>query len=159
MHQNLLSLKNIQICQNEFDNEHISKNMVINGFDLSKNKYEIGQWVDVKDTIDQWLEAQITQIRGSLAYVHYNGWGNRWDEWIEFSSPRIAPFKTYTVQSPNSIFLSPYPTVVPDANVESQKRNIDTFYYMEKSVEFMAEVTKCIELMSKLRISSKSLLI
>jgi hypothetical protein len=54
---------------------------------------EVGQWVDVKDTIDQWLEAQVIRVRGNQAYVHYNGWGTRWDEWIDFSSPRIAHFK------------------------------------------------------------------
>ena len=152
-------MRNIKECQNKFDNEQIMKSKIITGFDLSRNKFEIGQWVDVKDTIDQWLEAQITQVRGSLAFVHYNGWGSRWDEWIEFSSPRIAPFRTYTVQSPNSIFLSPYPTVVPDANVESQKRNIDTFYYMDRSLEFMSELSKRIDLMSKLKkTSSMSLL-
>jgi len=47
----------------------------------------------VKDTIDQWLEAQIIQVRNNMVYVHYNGWGTRWDEWIEMSSPRIAAFK------------------------------------------------------------------
>ena len=151
MHQNILSLTNIQNCRNKFDNEQVINMKTITSYDFSNNKYEVGQWVDVKDTIDQWLEAQIIQIRGTQAFVHYNGWGNRWDEWIDFSSPRIAPLKSYTVQSPNSIFLSPYPTVVPDANVESQKRSIDTFHYLEKSVEFMNELTKNIDLMSKIR--------
>jgi len=159
MHQNVLSIKNMQNCQNKFDNDMIINSKTITGFDFSKTQYEVGQWVDVKDTINQWLEAQIIQIRGNLAYVHYNGWGNRWDEWIEFSSPRIAPFKTYTMQSPNSIFLSPYPSVVPDANVESQKRSIDTFYYMEKSVEFMSQVSKYVEVMNKLRKASSIIII
>jgi hypothetical protein len=159
MHQNLLSLKNIQTSFGLFNNEEITKSRVVSGFDFSKTNYEVGQWVDVKDTIDQWLEAQIVQVRGTQVYIHYNGWGNRWDEWIEFNSPRIAPFKTYTVQSPNSIFLSPYPTTVPDANVESQKRSIDTFFYLEKSVEYMKELTKKIEAMTKLRNFSSNQLI
>jgi hypothetical protein len=65
----------------------------ITPFDFNKSKYEVGQWVDVKDTIDQWLEAQIIQVRNNMVYVHYNGWGTRWDEWIEMNSPRIAAFK------------------------------------------------------------------
>ena len=52
-----------------------------------------GQWVDVKDTIDQWLEAQVIDVQGNKAYVHYNGWGNRWDEWIDMTSNRIKPFR------------------------------------------------------------------
>lgn len=156
MHQNVLSLKNMQTCQYKFDNEQIIASKTITGYDFSNTKYEVGQWVDVKDTINQWLEAQVIQVRGNQAYVHYNGWGNRWDEWIEFSSPRIAPFKTYTVQSPNSIYLSPYPSVVPDANVVSQKRSIDTFYYMEKSAELMNHLSRNIEVMMKLRRSSSN---
>ena len=40
-------------------------------------------WVDVKDTIDQWLEAQIINIADDKIFIHYNGWGSRWDEWID----------------------------------------------------------------------------
>ena len=27
------------------------------GFNFKKRQFHIGQWVDVKDTVDQWLEA------------------------------------------------------------------------------------------------------
>jgi hypothetical protein len=150
MHQNLSSMQNIINCKNKFD-ENVVISRTINSFDLTKNKYEIGQWVDVKDTIDQWLEAQVINIRVNQAFVHYNGWGARWDEWIDFNSPRIAAFRTYTVQSPTSVFLSPYPQVHCDANLEPQSRSIDSFYYMEKATMHMAEVQKMIENMSKLR--------
>jgi RNA binding activity-knot of a chromodomain len=93
MHQNLLTLKNMENCKKKYDYEEVTKSKVISSYNLQSSKYEIGQWVDVKDTIDQWLEAQIINIQNNQAYVHYNGWGNRWDEWIDFSSSRIAPFK------------------------------------------------------------------
>ena len=80
-------------CKKKYDYEDINKSKIITSYNLQLSKYEIGQWVDVKDTIDQWLEAQIINIQNNQVYVHYNGWGNRWDEWIDFSSPRIAPFK------------------------------------------------------------------
>lgn len=48
------------------------------------------------------------------AFVHYNGWGARWDEWIPSSSARLAPFRTFTVQNPKSIYMSPYPNIQPD---------------------------------------------
>jgi hypothetical protein len=101
MHQNIINLQNIINCRSKFEEQNINQNQnnnrnvtgTITGFDFSKSKLEVGQWIDVKDTIDQWLEAQVIKVRNNEAYVHYNGWGTRWDEWIDFSSPRIANFK------------------------------------------------------------------
>lgn len=93
MHQNIINVQNIINCKSKFDEQQINQNKIITGFDFSKSKLEVGQWIDVKDTIDQWLEAQVIKVRNNEAYVHYNGWGTRWDEWIDFSSPRIASFK------------------------------------------------------------------
>jgi hypothetical protein len=92
MHQNLSSMQNILNCKTKFD-DNVILTKTISSYDFTKSKYEVGQWVDVKDTIDQWLEAQVIQVRNNQVYVHYNGWGTRWDEWIDFSSPRIAAFK------------------------------------------------------------------
>jgi hypothetical protein len=156
MHQNLSTMQNLVNCKNRYDEQQILQNRTIIPFDFSKAKFEVGQWVDVKDTIDQWLEAQVIQVRNNQAYVHYNGWGTRWDEWIDFSSPRIAPFKTYTMQSPTSVFLSPYPSVACDANVEPQHRTIDSFFYMDKVVNFMSEISRIVEYMSKLRKKNSS---
>ncbi len=84
-------------------------------FDNRKAVLQLGQWVDVKDTIDQWLEAQVTRLRPGQVFVHYNGWGNHWDEWIDIESPRIAAFRTYTLQYPSSRYQSPAPNILPDA--------------------------------------------
>ncbi len=73
------------------------------------------QWVDVKDTVGEWLEAQVVRSEPTRLLVHYNGWGPRWDEWITVESGRVAPFRTHTVQSPSSPFLSPFPVTPPDA--------------------------------------------
>jgi hypothetical protein len=151
MHQNLSTMQMINNCRSRFDEQGVMQSRTLTSYDFTKSKYEVGQWVDVKDTIDQWLEAQVIQVRNNQAYVHYNGWGTRWDEWIDFNSPRIAAFKTFTVQSPTSIFLSPYPQVQCDANVEPQHRSIDSFYYLEKTAGHMQDVIKLVENMSKLR--------
>lgn len=151
MHQNMFTIQNIISCKTKFDDNNVMQNKTITSFDFSKSKYEVGQWVDVKDTIDQWLEAQVIQVRNGQAYVHYNGWGTRWDEWIDFSSPRIATFRTYTLQSPTSIFSSPYPAVPCDANLEPQPRSIDSFYYMDKSLNYMNDIIKGIETIGILR--------
>ena len=34
--------------------------MNINQYVTGQRKFEVGMWLDVKDTIDQWLEAQVT---------------------------------------------------------------------------------------------------
>lgn len=39
-------------------------------------KFFVGQWVDVKDTVSQWLEATILDVddQEEKIFVHYNGW-------------------------------------------------------------------------------------
>lgn len=93
-----------------------------------QRKFNKGQWVDVKDTVDQWLEAQVIDIAhtatGSKVYIHYNGWPSRWDEWIDINSPRIQFFKTHTYQSLASPMYSPHPVSQVDAE---NLRNISPF--------------------------------
>lgn len=61
----------------------------------------MGQWLDVKDTVNQWLEATVMDINETerKIFVHYNGWPTRWDEWLSFSSSRLAPFRTRTANT------------------------------------------------------------
>eukprot|EP01017_Pseudomicrothorax_dubius_P040733 TRINITY_DN641_c0_g1_i2.p1 TRINITY_DN641_c0_g1~~TRINITY_DN641_c0_g1_i2.p1 ORF type:complete len:582 (-),score=104.02 TRINITY_DN641_c0_g1_i2:74-1819(-) len=87
-------------------------------FTFARRTFKVGQWVDARDTIDQWLEAQIIGIRGAQAFIHYNGWGRRWDEWIDMNSPRLALFRTHTVQSSSALFLSPTPNTAPDGDIQ-----------------------------------------
>ena len=70
-YQNLTALDNYTNIKKKFDPKFISN--TIEAFDFSKSSYEIGEWVDVKDTINQWLEAQVMKVQGNKAYVHYNG--------------------------------------------------------------------------------------
>jgi uncharacterized ubiquitin-like protein YukD len=39
-------------------------------------QFFVGQWIDVKDTVNQWLEATIMDINHAerTIFVHYNGW-------------------------------------------------------------------------------------
>jgi hypothetical protein len=148
-YQNLISLDNYNKCKNNFNSE---KN-IIEAFDFSKSTYEVGEWVDVKDTINQWLEAQVIKVQNDKAYVHYNGWGTRWDEWIEFSSPRMRNFKTYTLQTPLAFSVSPYPAIPCDSNIEQQERPIDIFYYIEKTKNhlenLLCDINKLLNLRKK----------
>ena len=45
-------------------------------FPSHTRKYFVGQWLDVKDTVNQWLEATVMQIdhEQNRIFVHYNGW-------------------------------------------------------------------------------------
>ena len=70
----------------------------MNCFDLDKRILVKGQWVDVKDTVEQWLDAQIIEVSedNKMVKIHYNHWSTRWDEWINTNSPRIIPFRYHT---------------------------------------------------------------
>jgi hypothetical protein len=75
---------------------------VING--QGDSKFFVGQWVDVRDTVNQWLAATIMDIdRDSRRiYIHFNGWPVRWDEWLDWGSPRVAPFRSHSVHDGTS---------------------------------------------------------
>ena len=150
LYQNIITLSNLTQCKNTFDYNQILNIKTINPFNFSKIKFELGQWVDIKDTVGSWLEGQIVNMRSHngviQVQVHYNGWAQRWDEWIDMNSPRLANFKTYTLLSPNSVFLSPNPTNLCDGNVDGQQhRPIDIFFYIEKATNIMSELIKMFE--------------
>eukprot|EP00511_Aplanochytrium_stocchinoi_P011638 CAMPEP_0204867678 /NCGR_PEP_ID=MMETSP1348-20121228/23733_1 /ASSEMBLY_ACC=CAM_ASM_000700 /TAXON_ID=215587 /ORGANISM="Aplanochytrium stocchinoi, Strain GSBS06" /LENGTH=763 /DNA_ID=CAMNT_0052020245 /DNA_START=120 /DNA_END=2411 /DNA_ORIENTATION=+ len=74
-------------------------------------KFITGQWVDVLDTVNQWLEATIMNVSsdGRRVHIHYNAWGERWDEVLDANSNRIAPFRTKTKQGNGCRNLSATP--------------------------------------------------
>jgi hypothetical protein len=142
--------------RNNFTISNFLQNKTIIPFNLSKKKFDVGEWVDVKDTTDNWLEGQIINkrtINNKIQFlIHYSGWGGRWDEWIDQSSPRLSYFRTYTLQSIQSILLSPNPTLVYDGNINNneynQKRPIDLFFYFNKLSNIINEINKIIEKMN-----------
>ena len=156
LYQNILVINNLINIRNNFTISNFMQNKTIIPFILSKKKFEIGEWVDVKDTTDNWLEGQIINKRTInnkvQLLIHYNGWGNRWDEWIDQSSNRISFFRTYTLQSMQSILLSPNPTLVYDGNIINDnnniKRPVDLFFYFNKISNIINEINKTIEKMN-----------
>ena len=132
--QNILEVQNIIDFgnYNEFNEENEEKEEEeekiekekkeeynMNCFDLNKRILAKGQWVDVKDTVDQWLDAQVIEVSedNKMVKIHYNHWSTRWDEWIETNSPRIMPFRYHTRQTTLTHYLSPYPNKKPDIGV------------------------------------------
>ncbi|TYZ62383.1 hypothetical protein PybrP1_000781 [[Pythium] brassicae (nom. inval.)] len=80
-------------------------------------RFFVGQWLDVKDTVNQWLESTVMAVSEDKVLVHYHGWPSRWDEWIDFDSDRLAAFRTRTVHTITATsHLSPAPvTRLPNA--------------------------------------------
>lgn len=99
----------------------------------------------MKDTIDQWLEAQVINVRNNEVFIHYNGWGNRWDEWIDMASDRIMPFRFHTQQNTLYNYHSPFPNSKPDADVSMQGNSSNTqdffeyFSELQKSFKYVNE--------------------
>lgn len=118
--QNLLTTEQLFAAREEQSNL-VSKTTAIYPFNNGRRKFELGQWIDVKDTIDQWLEAEVIDVRDDQIKVHYNGWGARWDEWIEMSSSRIAFFRNKTVQPHTTFYLSP----VPQSRLSGNPENLE----------------------------------
>jgi hypothetical protein len=143
--QNLSTLDNLIECSNHYSD--IKPNETVELFNFNRRKYIKGQWVDVKDTIDQWLEAQIIDIREDKVYIHYNGWGNRWDEWIDVNSPRIRPFRYHTRQTASN-HQSPFPNHKPDADVNLQSNFqgefLDIFEDVRKSFNVTTDLMRSI---------------
>lgn len=92
----------------------------VEAFAFENRSLILGQWIDVKDTIDHWLEAEVIDVdeRNKRVLVHYNEWSSRWDEWLDMSSKRIAPFRTQTVQNGYGFYMSP----APEKNLEGDTK-------------------------------------
>ena len=144
IHQSILAINNILECDDHF-----------NCFNINKRKLVLGQWIDVKDTVYEWLEAEVIDINEEKkeVYVHYNGWGARWDEWLPMDSDRIMPFRFHTRQLTALHTLSPYPNkpllegikLVTDKEEEEGFDGMvsKTINIMEVCLEQMKNVIKC----------------
>lgn len=121
--QNLKTIDNLIQCGN-YDDKEINKDN-FECFDINKRKLVKGQWIDVKDTVDQWLEAQVLEVKddSSAVYIHYNGWGARWNEWIPMNSPRIMPFRFHTRQITVTNYNSPFPNSISNQNINMVSPN------------------------------------
>ena len=119
---------------------HTIKN-IFNTNETSMNPtidFKIGQWVDAKDSLDQWIEAQITDIKDNKAFVHFFGWGSSFNEWINIDSPRLALFRTYTLQSPFAKYYSSFPNKKEDGSlILTNVKDFDNFENLHDLVNFI----------------------
>lgn len=56
--------------------------------------WSVGESVDCLDTRSCWCEARIKSVRNDAYLVHFQGWSDRWDEWIPADSSRIHPYRS-----------------------------------------------------------------
>eukprot|EP00808_Paulinella_micropora_P015723 g80380.t1 len=65
----------------------------------------VPMWIDALDTRDMWLVAQIISVRWNSRqlparfFVKFSGWGDHWNEWVDASSDRLAPFARHTAEA------------------------------------------------------------
>ena len=147
IYQNLIQIKSILNCGNFEDiinpnnknniNNNVSSSLLnnnkkdeynLNFYDLNKRELQIGEWVDVKDTVENWLDAQVIDINESKreVLIHYNGWNRRWDEWLPMNSPKIMPFRYHTRQTVITEYTSPFPNKRPNI-LKFHEKNKDNF--------------------------------
>ena len=91
-------------------------------------KFKIGQWIDIKDANDNWIEGQILSIQDNKVNVHYLGLSRNMNEWINIKSDRLAIFRTYTSQDITSKYLSCYPNKKEEFN-DNINNNLSSIYY------------------------------
>ena len=107
------NINNIRSILSNESSTNITKTIftISNSVNHTPIKFQLGQWVDVLDTFSHWTEAQIKQInvQTNKALIHYLGMSTFLDEWISLDSPRLALFRTHTIQSPFSRYFSPFP--------------------------------------------------
>ncbi|CAG9326059.1 unnamed protein product [Blepharisma stoltei] len=52
--------------------------------------FQLHNRIDVKDTYNKWMEATIVDMNSTQIRVHFKGYTERWDEWINKNSERIS---------------------------------------------------------------------
>lgn len=57
----------------------------------SVTHYKIGEQVDCQDEVNAWLNAEIIATKDDKVKVHFTGWHQKYDEWIDQTSSRIQP--------------------------------------------------------------------
>jgi len=87
----------------------------------------------------------VMEISETQIFVHYNGWPNRWDEWIDKNSNRVAAFRSVTLHSPLSPYLCPTPVSrlenPPNTGSEDiQKVTSDVCNMMEAALPMMQKI-------------------
>jgi len=63
---------------------------------LEDREFKVGQYVDVRDTANDWLIGKVVQVAGNRVKITYVGWPASWDEWLDKSESRLMELGKYT---------------------------------------------------------------
>ena len=103
----------------------------------TNTKFKVGQWIDVKDHSDNWIEGQVTSVKENKIKVQYIGFPPNMNEWLNVTSDRVALFRTYTLQNNLKNFYSLYPNKSQEYNREQihAEENTPIYYTGIKKFE------------------------
>jgi len=59
-------------------------------------KFKVGDVIDCEDSVGGFYESTVREVKADEVKVHFNGWADRYDEWISKNSPRLAPKNSRT---------------------------------------------------------------
>lgn len=77
-----------------------SNNCDDSDIELHDRSFSVGDVLDVLDTDLKWLLAEVTVVMKHRVRVHYIDYSDRWDEWVEITSPRLAPKNKFSDLEP-----------------------------------------------------------
>jgi len=63
---------------------------------LEDREFKLNQYVDVRDTANDWLIGKVIQVAGNRVKITYVGWPSSWDEWLDKSETRLMELGKYT---------------------------------------------------------------
>ena len=64
-----------------------------------RDHIQVGDIIDAKDSEGRWFDSRIVEVdkdRAPEVKVHYNGWSERWDTWVDRKDESIQPHLTHT---------------------------------------------------------------
>lgn len=81
-----------------------------------------GDKLEAQDYVGKWYVSLVKQVDNSKVFVHFCGWADKFDEWIEVDSKRLAPLYTHTdgIQGRHKSFYPVYVRVEADIELLTQ---------------------------------------
>eukprot|EP00475_Leptophrys_vorax_P019183 TRINITY_DN261_c0_g2_i6.p2 TRINITY_DN261_c0_g2~~TRINITY_DN261_c0_g2_i6.p2 ORF type:complete len:287 (+),score=49.32 TRINITY_DN261_c0_g2_i6:153-1013(+) len=58
--------------------------------------YDVGDSVDVMYQ-RVWYSAEVVERKDEQLLISYDGWGDQWNEWVDYDSPRLEPHRSKSV--------------------------------------------------------------
>lgn len=63
-----------------------------------RRTWQVGDLLDCLDSVNKWCPAQVVDISNGKYRIHFTGWSDKWNEWIDQDSDRLAEYRRHTVE-------------------------------------------------------------